>query len=180
MVTSDIAVNNKVYLQLADEKPLGRYLCTKGDQTIFMVRMYGPPGMPTKPFPGLPSTWTMYLHAVFRDVFQALEARQAEAKAEAERTRQALEPAGIVAIAARDLPDAVRPAAAKRYEGDILRHKDYRICATVVQVQGPLVQVQIGVQSLFVKREAIWPFRKAVPLAGGPIKSDWENWCVES
>jgi hypothetical protein len=179
MSTSDNAVR-KAFALLADTRPFGNYTCQKGNETQFFIELFAPSASQPSPFLTSGYTWNIYIHAVYRDVFKRLEDRQTATNEEAERFRVTLTPSSMVAIAARDLPEAARPQIPREYSGfGFFKANDYRVCAMVIQAQGPLFQVQVGTQSLYVKRDAIWPFRKSINF-GSQMESDWENWCIGS
>lgn len=164
--------------QVQNLKALGTHTCASGEAVHFLVDLYAARGSKPGILPGASRDWTIAIDAVYSDVFRRLETRLAASQAEAVAVRQTLAPGKMVAVAAKDLPSSARPKVPPHFVG-YLSGNEYRVCAMVLQVQDNLVQIQIGTQPLFIQKDKILPFRRAIQFSDR-LSGGWESWCVES
>ncbi len=177
VATGDWTVQ-KVLKALGPAKPFGDFTCAAGDKVLFFIHVFAPATAIQSGIPGMASTWSVYVNLVPRSTFERAEQLKLTANSEADQLRAALSPSQSIAVRAADLPEAVRPKIPRNY-ADLLADNQYRVCGMVVDVKPQLVQVQIGAQTLFVRKDQIYPFRKAIAIEGR-VMSDWDNWCVRN
>lgn len=164
----------------------GYFECKSGNTINFGVNIDLPPNIESTGLSGW--NWKSYISLIPKNEYLRL-AEMASIKKETELKhledaklfRSKMTVGQLVAIRAKSLPANVLPPASSRIHDDLKSSEGaYQVCGLVIDKRENIAQIQIGVNTLFVPLEDIFPFKKSRTGAfGEKMNEDWDNWCLK-